>query len=103
MDVTQRAKLYGFGSYFIRRHANKRDVDLLLLHLDTGHASIRFAICCKSLLVDAVTVAHIVMLSEQEELELGFVRQCQATFLGLIAEREKEKHIDALAKRIARW
>jgi hypothetical protein len=98
--VTETAKLYGFGSYFKDGRSAANDVDLLVLHRNTGAASVEFAIFCKSLLIDLVPGAHIVMLSEEEEREVDFKRQCLPVLIGVLVEGAGWEGVRALVESI---
>jgi hypothetical protein len=82
--VTDVAQLFGFGSYFKADVQHPKDVDLLILHRNTGHASIGIAIAIKSLLTRQIPGAHIVMLSEQEERDVSFIKRSGASLLGTL-------------------
>lgn len=74
--------VYGFGSAFAKTDAAKKvanDVDLLVVHDDTGPASCKLAIECKRRLIETVPHAHVTMLSEGEEDFLQFIQTTNAT------------------------
>lgn len=79
--MTNTATLLGFGSYFVKEPKQANDVDLLLLHRNVERDSIEFAIACKKLIRAVLPTAHIIMLSDEEERELGFIRRSSAVHL----------------------
>jgi nucleotidyltransferase-like protein len=98
--VTQTATLYGFGSHFSGTRTGQSDIDLLIVHANVGAASIRFAIQCKRLFVEALPSAHVVMLSEEEDRDLAFRQRSKASLLGLIVEDRASDQIRELTGRI---
>jgi predicted nucleotidyltransferase len=95
------AKIYGFGSHFSGARTPNSDIDLLIVHEDLTPTSIRFAIRCKCLLLVALPSAHLVMLSEQEERELGFIHRSKAAMLESIVEDRASDQVLQVAERIA--
>jgi hypothetical protein len=100
MDGCNRVlKLFGFGSFF-RLGTYPRDIDLLIIHENVSPESIQFAIRCKALIKAVIPSAHIVMLSEQEERDLGFLGKSNAVLLGIISDAVGRVEIQGLASRI---
>lgn len=101
--MTPRASVLGFGSFF-RADENYNDVDLLVVHDDNSTPSCHLAIRCKQHLVDAISGAHVTMLSENEERQLNFTRSSNAIELGLVGALNVDADINrvvvALRERI---
>jgi predicted nucleotidyltransferase len=98
MAVTQTAKLYGYGSFFRGDRALAKDVDILVLHETVERASIELALLCKASLRAIVPRIHVVMLSEQEERELGFLAKSDAVLLGEVSSASASQQIYALTQ-----
>ena len=83
----QATKLYGFGSYFkIGEHYS--DVDLLIVHPSGEDKNCEFAIKCKLWLASEIPKAHVSLLTQTEEQELGMLLKSRARFLGNIKESD---------------
>ena len=79
--------VYGFGSAFVKTDSAKKvanDVDLLVVHDETGPASCKLAIESKRRLIETVPHAHVTMLSEGEEIFLQFIQTANATRIGSV-------------------
>lgn len=74
-------EMYGFGSFFCGRREIARDIDLLILHQQLDATSIALAIRAKVLLCKKMDGAEIVILSQKEEAEGGFIARSKAIFL----------------------
>ena len=99
--MKQTAILYGFGSHFSGERTRHSDIDLLIVHANTGIDSIRFVIQCKRLLLEALPLAHVVMLSEEEERDHAFTQRSKACLLGLIVEDRASDQLHELVAGIA--
>src|SRR5882757_3653628 len=91
--------VYGFGSFFDPASKSYSDVDLLLVHKDCALPSIQFAIRCKSLIRKLLSSADVVMLSESEENELGFIRGCRAIYLDTVFDSRQVDQIGCLVSQ----
>jgi len=96
--------VYGLGSAFAKTDAAKKfanDVDLLVMHDDTGPASCKLAIECKRRLIETVPHAHVTILSEGEEDFLQFIKTANATRIGTVRARLFHGDFELLCKRLA--
>ncbi|WP_380996841.1 hypothetical protein [Sedimentitalea sp. HM32M-2] len=96
--------VYGFGSAFATTDSAKKvanDVDLLIVHQNTGHASCKLAIDCKRLLVENISHAHVTMLSEGEEALLLFIKTANATPIGTVRADLFHSDLELLCKDLA--
>ncbi|MGO8506173.1 hypothetical protein AB9F35_32265 [Rhizobium leguminosarum] len=99
--MIQKAKLFGFGSYFegVERPA---DIDLLIVHEDTSADSCHFAISCKQLLRMAISAAHVTILSVGEESDQRFIERSTAIFLGPLHSENAQEEIERFAALLLR-
>ena len=83
----QTTNLYGFGSYF-EIGEDYSDVDLLIVHQNSGRDSCEFAIKCKLWLASQISKVHISLLTQTEEQELRMILKSGSRFLGTIVESD---------------
>jgi hypothetical protein len=100
--VTQRLKLFGFGSFFHSEIA-ARDIDILIVHAQLRPDSIQLAIQCKSVIKATIAKAHVVMLSEQEQRDLKFLDRSKAVWLTTVSDVSMPIKIQNLVKEISSY
>lgn len=93
-------EVYGFGSAFYG-HKTAEDVDLLIVHENTGIASCAFAIQCKQKLISGIPNAHVTMLSKSEEAKLYFVKIARAFRIGTVQDSYLQRDLEDLFGVIA--
>lgn len=98
--MKQSLAVYGFGSAF-QGHETCSDVDLLIVHDDTGIASCALAIQCKQQLTSRIPNAHVTMLSKSEEAKLCFVEIARAFRIGLVLDGYLASDVEVLVRVIA--
>ena len=100
MALNKIVQFYGFGSYFEHRNVPANDIDLLIIHADLTAESIEYALLCKRRLMAVLPIAHVTILSQEEERELEFMRKCRAIPLGVVASGNAQSGIDELQQLI---
>lgn len=70
--------------------STETDIDLLIVHKEIDKISCQFAIKCKRMLLETVSIADITVLSESEERQFQFINTARAIRLGTI----REDHLD---------
>ncbi len=90
-----------FGSAFSQCE-NARDIDLLLIHQNISESSCQMAIICKSRLSRMISNAHITILSQSEESQLGFISTAGAIEAGQVRSEHFTPDLDKLVSKIGR-
>src|SRR4051812_10425618 len=97
--MTVSVTVYGFGSAFADV-AEANDVDLLIVHPDTGPVSCGLAIACKRRLAEHIARAHVTMLSASEAAHFQFIRTARAFCLGTVRNVQLEEDLTAVLFKI---
>ena len=93
-------QVFGFGSFFAGT-SHPKDIDLLLVHQSASRPSCELAIGCKRRFLEALSTAHVVLLSEQEERGNQFIARAGAVALGEVCVRRLDEDVRALVSAIS--
>lgn len=99
--MADQVTIFGFGSFFDGSSVY-RDVDFLVLHNDSTVGSTSLAIACKKYLVERIDLAHVTMLSKQEERQLGFIHLARAVELANVRTSSIEEDVKSIVENLRR-
>ncbi len=88
-------EVYGFGSFF-KGNCAYRDIDLLLIHEKLSLVSCNSAIDCKNKIQSLLPIAHITMLSVEEEKSFSFISKSHSIYLGHICKSRLQRDIESI-------
>jgi hypothetical protein len=97
--LSEVVKIYGFGSYFFDK-PQYNDIDILIVHRNSGFESCQFAIQCKQFFVLNVDGVDVTILSQQEERQMSFIEKSRSKYLGKVNEGCFESDLDEMLNRI---
>lgn len=96
---TEGIYVLGFGSFFDGKK-NYGDIDILLLHKDLSKPSCINAIRCKNAIIELQPMAHVIVLSKQEERSLSFISKSRAIQIGEIHQPSRGLDIKNIISKL---